>query len=203
MRLPGDLVWLFIGQSFVGAEWIFGTFEAKCVAYAFLFLCLDDILSSRLIRAGIWLGLSFSFHPAVGLWASVAILPALTLSRVRAGSILRFGAAAAAFPFPGLAAAVPMALKSPLFTADAEFLVRVEQPFHLVAFTFSKRSVAAVLAMAAWNLWRLFRRRRNETDRFFFFFQAMLAATFAVGILWRARREPIGSSPCSLSDCFP
>ena len=56
-------LWLFYRQSIVGGEWILGTFEAKCIAYALLFFALNGFMQQRVILPSILLGLAFSFHP--------------------------------------------------------------------------------------------------------------------------------------------
>jgi len=43
------LLWLFYGQSIVGGEWILGTFEAKCIAYALLFFSLNGFMRQHQI----------------------------------------------------------------------------------------------------------------------------------------------------------
>ncbi|MCU0240109.1 MAG: hypothetical protein MUC29_11770, partial [Pyrinomonadaceae bacterium] len=83
------LIWLAIGQTIVNDEWIFGGFEAKNIAYIFLLLALNFFLSKRETIGSILLGLTFSFHPAVGLWAILAVGLALIFCRYEIKTIFR------------------------------------------------------------------------------------------------------------------
>jgi hypothetical protein len=74
--------WLALGQTIINGEWIFGGFEAKNLAYICLLFSLDYFVQKREIIASILLGLSFSFHPAVGLWAVLAVGLALVFEHV-------------------------------------------------------------------------------------------------------------------------
>ena len=49
-----------------------GTFEAKCVAYICLLFALDGLLREKTIYPASCSGLTFSFHPAVGMWSILA-----------------------------------------------------------------------------------------------------------------------------------
>ncbi len=47
----GVALWLLERQSFVSLEWVIATFEAKCIAYIFLFFAIDAGLRGRLAWA--------------------------------------------------------------------------------------------------------------------------------------------------------
>ena len=64
--------WLLSNQALIGSEWILGTFEAKTVAYVCFLGALLAVTSKRIPLALALLGLTVSFHPAVGLWSAWA-----------------------------------------------------------------------------------------------------------------------------------
>ena len=64
--------WLLSNQALVGNEWILGTFEAKTVAYVCLLGALLALTRNRIPLGLALLGLTVSFHPAVGLWSAFA-----------------------------------------------------------------------------------------------------------------------------------
>jgi len=181
----GALLWLAFGQSLVGGEWIFGTFEAKCVAYVFLLVAIDAAIGDSLLLAGAAVGAAFTLHPSVGFWGAAAVFPALALCRPRARDFLLAVLTAGILAAPGLAVLLPAAASFPISAGDASFMVHVHQFFHLDPFSFSPRSLAALLLMAAWLLWR-WRRRDDRARRFLFFLTIALAAGFSAGVVARA-----------------
>ncbi|MEO6051986.1 MAG: hypothetical protein ABIP78_11740 [Pyrinomonadaceae bacterium] len=96
------LLWLCRGQSIVGDEWNFGTFEAKCVSYICLLFALDGFSSEKVVYPSILLGLTLSFHPAVGLWGGLAAGLALLFCRWNLTRLLTVGAITFAFALPGV-----------------------------------------------------------------------------------------------------
>src|SRR2546429_8210681 len=88
------LLWMVQRQSFVSNEWIIGTFEAKCAAYACLLWAIDFILRRRVVVPALLIGLAFTFHSAVGLWGgAAAALAFASLNPIK--STLKFTAWAA------------------------------------------------------------------------------------------------------------
>ena len=71
----GIFLALSAGGSLSG-EWIIGGVEAKCFAWAALWLAMADLLEGRNVRAALWAGFSVSWHPVVGMWGSLACLGA-------------------------------------------------------------------------------------------------------------------------------
>ncbi|TWT95910.1 hypothetical protein Pla108_29870 [Botrimarina colliarenosi] len=63
----GTRQWQFAG------EWFIGGFEAKSVAYGFVFFALAEAADSRWNRAWLLLGLASAFHALVGGWSVVAL----------------------------------------------------------------------------------------------------------------------------------
>ena len=69
----GVTLWLVAGQSLVGSETLFPTFEAKTVAWILLLYALVRLLERRYDLAAILAGLSFTLHPSVGLQGGAAM----------------------------------------------------------------------------------------------------------------------------------
>ena len=63
-------LWIVSNQALMGSEWIVGTFEAKTVAYVCFLGALLAISWKRIPLALALLGLTVSFHPAVGMWGA-------------------------------------------------------------------------------------------------------------------------------------
>ena len=78
--IPGPLVSLLTAGLFVTAlrwghmagEWVVGGVEAKCLAYAFVFLALEALAAERWSRVWLLLGVASSFHVLVGGWSAAA-----------------------------------------------------------------------------------------------------------------------------------
>ena len=64
-------------QTFGAGEFVFGGLEGKCLAYAGIFLAIEALLSGRLMRAAVFIGLNFWFHVPVGLWGGLAVCASL------------------------------------------------------------------------------------------------------------------------------
>jgi lysylphosphatidylglycerol synthetase-like protein (DUF2156 family) len=65
-------LWLAFDQAFIVGESMIAGFEAKVVAYVCLLFALDGFLREKTFLPAALLGLTFSFHPAVGLWGGLA-----------------------------------------------------------------------------------------------------------------------------------
>ncbi len=65
---------LMIGLTFYchfAGEWVVGGVEAKCFAYAFVFMALRDVIDADWNWAWLWLGAATAFHPLVGGWSGI------------------------------------------------------------------------------------------------------------------------------------
>ena len=178
-------VWLAFEQTPVNGEWIFGGFEAKTVAYACLLFALDEFLKRRIVLPSILLGLSFSFHPAVGLWAILAIGLTLLFERISIADLAKIVLTTGVFALPGI---VPLLAEQTNAAAssfdDWRFIVVYRMPWHLDAFQFPRRELFALAAMFVFNI---FASRKNEdfARRFLLKFQAALALFFLLGLVLR------------------
>lgn len=178
-------LWLAFAQAVINDEWIFGGFEAKTVAYICLLFALIKFSKRKTILPSILLGLSFSFHPAVGFWAILAVGIVLLFEKISAADFSKVVFLTFLFSLPGLA---------PLFIEQSEvksysfenwqFIVTVRVPWHLDPFQFSKIGVFLVLAMLIFNVAALW-KNENFALRFLLKFQIALGAFFLFGIVLR------------------
>jgi hypothetical protein len=143
-------IWLAFGQTIVNGEWVFGGFEAKNFAYICLIFALDYFLQKREVIASILLGLSFSFHPAVGLWAILAVGIALVLERYDLKKILQIVVITGCFALIGL---VNLFGETNAAADDWKFFVTERAPEHLDPFYWLIKGfgVAALMFGFCWS----------------------------------------------------
>ncbi len=65
----------------LSGEWIVGGFEAKCIAYACIFVALAHVASGRWTAAWPWLGFSCAFHVVTGGWVTLTVLAAFAFRK--------------------------------------------------------------------------------------------------------------------------
>jgi hypothetical protein len=195
------LLWLFYGQSIVGGEWVLGTFEAKCIAYALLFFSLNGFMQQKLIWPSILLGLAFSFHPVVGLWGALAVGFSLIVLRHPFARLTKIGCYTTLFALPGLIPLV-MTFGGPDSSEALRFVSLVVIPYHLDPFYFaSSKLFLLLLGMLLCFNWLQFRlESKSDALRFLIFFQAFLGLFFIIGFLARFAEnyELLMLMPCRL-----
>lgn len=184
--------WLIGNQSLFGGEWILGTFEAKTVAYICFLGSLLAVTTRRIPLGLALLGLTFSFHPAVGLWSAYATGIALLAVPSTRRPTLRWCWLAVVLAIPGFVGALAAVGEG----SDAlnRFVVLEAIPYHTDPFFSGKTLVAAQLAlhlvvitgMLAFNLWSFARSDRSLTQRFFVVFQVAAAVPFVLAFIARA-----------------
>ena len=178
-------LWLCFAQSVVNDEWIFGGFEAKTVAYVCLLFALNEFSKLRLIVPSILLGLSFSFHPAVGLWAIAAVGLTLLFEKISVIDFIKVVGITFVFALFGL---IPLFFEQTSQAAfsfdDWKYVVLYRVPWHLDLFQFSKSGIVLIFVMLGFNCFALW---KSETFalRFLLKFQICLGAFFAFGLLLR------------------
>jgi hypothetical protein len=181
------LLWLLHNQSIVGGEYILGTFEAKSIAYAFLFFSLSGFIHQKRILPPILLGMAFSFHPLVGLWAALAVGLTLTVLRYPTDAIVKFGCYTTLFASPGL---IPLLLTAfqggSEFSEASRFVAFVVMPYHFDPFYFGKGNLLLLLVILLSFNWLHFRSdSKNSGLRFLLSFQALLGLFFVLGFVGR------------------
>jgi hypothetical protein len=177
------VVWLAIGQSVVAETWMVKTFEAKTLAYPLLVGALVAAMRGRIPWAAALVGLSLTFHPAVGLWGALALGTALLIERSTRWQTIRWSWLAAVGAAPGLIAALWGLSRGG--TEDWEYAVLARFPFHLDPFEFPRRGMVLLALVLVWSLvwgWVLW---SDVRFRIVTWFQIGLAVLFAVGVLAR------------------
>ncbi|CAN5311918.1 hypothetical protein BH10ACI3_BH10ACI3_16990 [soil metagenome] len=178
------LLWLARGQAVIGHEWIFGSFEAKCVAYICLLLAIDGLVREKAAYPGVLLGLTFSFHPAVGLWGILAAGIALVFCRWEMRKILTVVALTFVFALPGIAALFTE-VSTPASVEDWKFVELARYPHIFDPFVFSKSGVCLVYLELLFCLLFFWSRGRDKRREFLPFFLATLGVFFTAGFVLR------------------
>ncbi len=177
-------LWLGFEQAIVNAEWIFGTFEAKVVSYACLFFALASLANGRHLVGSALLGLSFSFHPAVGLWAVAGGGLALLAERPPIKKLLLAAVAGFICCLPGIIPLIGDQISGRAATPDDwRFIVTVHMPYHFDPFYFSGIGVAILAVMFVFSVVAL--RNVEGSLRFLRNFQIAIAAFFVLGVVLR------------------
>lgn len=180
--------WLLREQSIVASEWAIGGFEAKVISYLFLFFSLDLFLGKRRRWGAFLLGLSFSFHPAVGLSAGLAVGFALLFFRLSLGKLLVLAICVILGALPGLVPTLTL-LSQKSINADGvwEFVCLVQANQHLDPWSWPLRERFLVYATFLFNALHFRVFYKNKAVRFLLLFQVALALFFTLGLWWRAQ----------------
>jgi hypothetical protein len=179
-------LWLLYQQSPVGGEWVLGTFEAKCIAYIFLFFGLSELMKGRDLLGSFLLGLCFTFHSVVGMWALLAVGLSVLCLRYSVARLLKMAACVLVSAAPGLIVTLPTISGDwALSQEQAKFLALVAAPFHLDPASFPKRDVFLLLVLFSFN-WLYFRSTPdNKSLRFLNYFLLFLGLFSLMGVVAR------------------
>ena len=132
-------------QALMGSEWILGTFEAKTVAYVCFLGALLAVTYKRIPLALALLGLTVSFHPAVGLWSAWATGIALLALPETRRATLRWCWLALLLAIPGIVGAFAAIGEST--AAMQRFVVLEAIPYHTDPFFSGKTLVGAQVVL--------------------------------------------------------
>lgn len=70
------LFWiLLVRYGHWAGEWFVGGFEAKAIAYPLALFSLAMVIENRWSIAWLWTGAAIAFHPVVGGWIAITIMP--------------------------------------------------------------------------------------------------------------------------------
>ena len=179
-------LWLIYGQSLVGGEFVIGTFEPKAIAYTFLLFSLTAFIKKEHIRASVLLGLTFTFHPAVGLFAILSIGPSLLILRYPLTTVLKITFLTTISSAPLFFLITPEVFgHSALSSEGARFLALVRAPIHLDPLSWPKRYILLLYVLFLFN-WMHFRiDKSNKALQFLILFQMFLCLFFSLGVLCR------------------
>ena len=182
----GIVVWLVSRQALIGQEYIIGSFEAKSVAYVFLLFALDGLLDGRHLIPGLFLGLSFTFHPAVGLWACLAAGLTLLATRFPVKKLMAMAACAALGALPAVLFLLPTVVGNAHATLeDWKYIVLVRFPYHFDPLSWPKREILLTYMLFLFSWLHSRQCRQNDALKFLTLFQGFLCVFFTAGILLR------------------
>lgn len=179
------MIWLGLGQSLVGGEWIFLGFEAKVFAYPLLFFALDAMLGGRMAVSGLAIGACFSLHPAVGLWGGLSLGCVLLATGWKPRPWFTFAALAILAALPGAIPLLSVAGGAGATVDDWKFMSLVVMPFHLDPFSWPKRDILALYFLLSFNVIHAWRHRENKAIFLLAVFQAGTALWFTLGLVLR------------------
>jgi hypothetical protein len=184
------LLWLFYRQSIVAGEWVLGTFEAKCIAYALLLFSLNGFMHQRVILPSILLGLAFSLHPLIGLWGALAVGLSLVVLRYPIDRIIKSGCYTVLFALPGLIPLLMRPLEGGTASSEAmKFVTLVVMPYHFDPFYFasSKRLLLLLAIILGFNWFHFRVQDKDHRDglHFLIVFQSFLGLFFVLGFFAR------------------
>ncbi len=183
-------LWLYIGQAIVADEWMFGDFEAKCIAYICLIFALDFICDKMDVLAAILLGLAFSFHPIVGLWGIAAAIPAFFICRRDVFQTVKVTVIAGMFSLIGLIPLLQMRANSVVPTTEnLKYFELVKFPHHFDPFAWSRSAILLVCILPVFCLIIHFQTKDKKPHKFLITFLTILGVFFIFGILLRALNQ--------------
>lgn len=210
---PLITAWMYLGIAAIGnfsGEWVVGGIESKVFAYGFLFLAIANGCEENWNRAAVYLGLTISWHPVVGVWGLLCALFALVCyalmqrkSLSRASLVLNIKQTIPACGWlilcslPGLVPALSLLQGG---TPREEFSANFIQVFyrlkhHLDPMDFNTFSYLMYGFLLA--IWLLFYRKENNVFslRFFQYFIAGTLGLACVGFLLGAGPRPASEMP--------
>ena len=183
-------LWLYVGQSVVADEWMFGGFEAKCAAYICLIFALVRFCDTKDVSAAILLGLSFAFHPVIGLWGIAAAIPALLICRRNIIQISKVGVIAGAFSLIGAIPLLQMRAASvEPTTENLRYFQLVKFPHHFDPFAWSKSEILLLGILLAFCITVHAQLKTAKPPKFLLTFLTILGVFFWFGILARVLNE--------------
>ncbi len=180
------LLWLSVGQSIIADEWMFGGFEAKCVAYICLLFALDRFCDGRDFSSALLLGLTFALHPVVGFWAILAAVPALFIIHRDFIRTLKISAVAGAVSLIGGIPLLKMSAASIEPTLEnLKIFQLVKLPLHFDPYSWSRSAIVLVCVMLVFCIVVHIQSKQSKVPNFLITFLAILGFYFVFGVLAR------------------
>jgi hypothetical protein len=176
----------FIGlnQSMgVGAEFLFSGFEAKSVAWPLLLAALVAAIDQRYWLVCVLVGLTFSFHPAIGLWGGGALLLSLLALKSTRAHTIRLLPLSALAALPGLIPLWSDFRDSSMDSESAAFIVLSRIPHHADPSAFGERGPIILALMLGFNLLWSWIHRSSFPARLLGTFEVALTAVFISGVV--------------------
>ena len=179
-------LWLYVGQSILADEWMFGGFEAKCVAYICLIFALDRFCDEKDFSAAILLGLSFAFHPIIGLWGIAAAVPAFLIWRRDFAQTFKVIIISGAVSLIGAIPLLQMRFESVEPTIEnLKYFELVKFPFHFDPFSWSRSEILLLFLVMVFCILVQNQIKTAKPPKFLLAFLSILAVYFVFGIFIR------------------
>lgn len=186
------LIFVFLlKQSFAASEWMVGGFETKPLAYAFLLLALSELARKRFRRAFFFVGLTLSFHIAVGVFAIAGLVLALLVNLREMRADLRTWVKrswplflSGSFGFYALIAELGKSSEKSL--PGWEIYVRYRVPHHLLPSTWPANGWPLILGVLILVSVAGYLMSRHWFLRFFSAFSVFAAVFFFIGMIFSA-----------------
>lgn len=183
----GFFFWLCSRQCLAAGEWIFHSFEAKCVAYFFLFRAIDHMLNDRWIKTALNCGLALSFHFLVGFWGSFAVLMTFLASqtyRKSMGDLYKPLIAFLVTAFPGAFTAILYKLKSgPVNYQEYALTMFLQGPHHFdPSYFLTTANCFQILLCSAAVFWMIPKTYQPDTAKKLIVFLSTLLIFFIPGL---------------------
>jgi len=177
------IFWLIYGQSSVAYSFMVGGFEPKSFGYSLLLFSLIGFMKEKTSLPAFLLGLSFSFHPSVGLWGGLAVMPVLLFGQMDVKRFLKIAGFAILGALPCLVAVVPFMLNAAPNAEGVKFYILYRIPHHADPSYFAKSDLVLMLALFLFN-W-LHGRSLKVKSSFIFWdrFQLFLLLIFIAGMI--------------------
>jgi hypothetical protein len=137
--------WLIIGQSIVGGTWIFGGFEAKCIAFIFFIILIYNMNRSSMTIGAICCGLTFSFHISVGMFSILYFVFYLLYERYNLKHLLYYSFISLLCALPGIIPLIPHLMCNSISSSALKYYIFNRVPHHLDIFSWPKRDVLILL----------------------------------------------------------
>jgi hypothetical protein len=179
-------IWLAVGQSFFGREYMLWTFEAQSIAYVLLLYALDLYLADRATLSAVLLGLSFSLHPSVGFSAALGFGAVLLGTRTPPAAVARFVGVALVCALPGIIPLIPSLTSGGVESRETwRLLTLIRMPYHLDALSFPRRAVLETYLLFGFCWLHGRRHPEDQTLQLSRWFLAGLALLCTAGIVAR------------------
>jgi len=182
------LLWLAVTSevAVVGGEWIIGGFGGKSISYFLLLFSLLGFINNKVVLPSIFLGLCFSFHPAVGLWGGIATISSLIVLKYPIKKLCQIIFLTALFSLPGVIPLIPLVFGNNNVSIDEwKFLALMRLPRNLDPFSWGKVNILALYILFLFNWLHSLRNKENHAIRFLISFQFFLGLFFLLGIFFR------------------
>jgi hypothetical protein len=177
------LIFISFNQSIVGGEFLFISFEAKTLSYILLFQSFICVFKKKNLIAGVFLGLTFTFHSGVGLFAILAAVPAFLFSSASIKDKIGICLAICIFCLPGFINLFYTVLGlSDISGPDLDFAIK-KVPHHIGVSSWPIRNILLCYILLIFNIFHYFKNRKNTFLAFMIKFQIWSCLFFSLGII--------------------